>query len=92
MPTTDELVRSLVRHGENAGCAWQGEFRTRARCRTEPDKESPLWATDHPAIYYWTAESYSESQGYFVAFNGTINAAFKRGGNPRHSYRCVRDP
>jgi hypothetical protein len=92
MPTTEELVRSLGRHGENAGCAWQGEFRTRVQCGTEPDKESPLWATDHPAIYYWTADSYNDSQGYFVAFNGTVSAAYKLGGNPRHSYRCVREP
>ncbi len=25
MPTTDEIVRSLARHGQNAGCAWDGE-------------------------------------------------------------------
>jgi len=24
MPTTDELVRSMGRHGENAGCTWKG--------------------------------------------------------------------
>ena len=92
MPTTDELVRSLGRHGENAGCQWQGEFRQQVECALRPDKESPLWATDHPAIYYWTTDSFDESQGYFVAFNGTVSAAYKLSGNPRHSYRCVREP
>jgi hypothetical protein len=92
MPTTDELIRSLGRHGENASCTWQGEFRIQVQCLTEPDKESPLWATDHPAIYYWTADSYSESQGYYVSFNGWVNADYKLGGNPRHSYRCVKEP
>jgi len=92
MPTTDEVVRSLGRHGRNAGCEWDGEIRRQAPCDTLPDKESPLWATDHPAIYYWTADSYSEERGYFVAYNGTVNATYKPGGNPRHSYRCVREP
>ena len=92
MPTTDELVRSLVRHGESAGCAWNGERRSQAACEVRPDKESPLWATDCPVIYYWTADAYSENRGYYVAFNGMVNATVKSGGNPRHSYRCVRDP
>jgi hypothetical protein len=92
MPTTDELVRSLGRHGENAGCSWQGEYKVQVQCDTLPDKESPLWSTDHPVIYYWTAESYDERGGYFVAFNGTVNATYKLGGNPRHSYRCVKEP
>ena len=70
MPTTDELVRSLGRHGENAGCEWQEEFRAQVQCAVLPDKESPLWSTDHAAIYYWAADSF----------------------NPRHSYRCVREP
>jgi hypothetical protein len=92
MPTTDEIIRSLGRHGENAGCKWQGEFRQQVTCDVLPDKESPLWSTDHPVIYYWTADSYSEDRGYFVAYNGMVNATYKLGGNPRHSYRCVRQP
>ena len=92
MPTTDEVVRSLGQHGENAGCTWQGEFRRQVSCDVLPDKESPLWATDHPVIYYWTTDAYSERLGYFVAYNGTVNATHKLGGNPRHSYRCVKSP
>lgn len=92
MPTTEEIVRSLVRHGENTGCTWQGELGQQVTCVTLPDKESPLWATDHPVIYYWTADAYNENRGYFVAYNGTVNATHKLGGNPRHSYRCVREP
>ena len=92
MPTTDQVARSLGRHGANAGCTWQGEYRVQMECGVLPDKESPLWSTDQPVIYYWTADSYSEDDGYFVAFNGTVNAAYKLGGNPRHGYRCVRYP
>jgi hypothetical protein len=92
MPTTDEIVRSLGRHGANAGCAWQGEFGRQVTCAVLPDKESPLWRTDQPVIYYWSADEYNENRGYFVAFNGTVNATNKLGGNPRHGYRCVREP
>jgi hypothetical protein len=92
MPTTDEVIRSLGRHGVNAGCTWQGEFRKQVTCDVRPDKESPLWSTDRPVIYYWTADAHSEDRGYFAAYNGTVNAAYKLGGNPRHGYRCVREP
>ncbi len=92
MPTTDELVRSLGRHGENAGCTWQGELGIQVKCNRLPDKESPLWATDQAVIYYWSADSHSQERGYFVAYNGTVNASYKLGGNPRHGYRCVREP
>jgi hypothetical protein len=92
MPTTDELVRSLGRHGANAGCKWDGEFGRQVACSILPDKESPLWATDVSVIYYYSADSYSEERGYFVAYNGTVNATNKTGGNPRHGYRCVKEP
>ena len=92
MPTTAEVVGALGRHGQSATCLWQGEFGREVSCLTEPDKESPLWATDVSAIYYWTADSYSDSLGTFVSFNGFVNADNKLGGNPRHSYRCVREP
>ena len=92
MPTTDELVRSLGRHGENAGCAWQGEYRIQVECDTRPDKESPLWSTEVPVIYYWTVDEHDERRGYYVSFDGVVNASYKSGGNPRHGYRCVREP
>jgi hypothetical protein len=92
MPTTEELVRSLVRHGENAGCEWPVEVGRRAECRIRPDKESPLWAADMAPIYYWSQDSYNAEDAYFVSFNGVVNTAYKLGGNPRHGYRCVREP
>jgi hypothetical protein len=92
MPTVDEYVRSFARHGVNAGCIWDGEVHAQVKCETLPDKETPLWAPDLSPIYYWAAEEYNESQAYFVSYNGWVNTAYKAGGNPRHSYRCVRDP
>jgi len=92
MPTVDEYLRSMTRHEQNAGCHWDGEVRVQMQCETLPDKETPLWAPNLAPIYYWAAEEYNESEAYFVSFNGWVNKTFKAGGNPRHSYRCVRDP
>lgn len=89
MPTTAEVLQTLSRHGENAGCTWNGKLGF-AQCEMRPDKESPLWATDVPVIYYWTADSYDDRRGYFVSHNGAVNASHKSGGNPRHGYRCVK--
>jgi hypothetical protein len=57
MPTTDEMVRSLVKRGENAGCV-RNQEQGRASCRVWPDKETPTWASDQSAIYYWTGDEY----------------------------------
>ncbi|MBN1538435.1 MAG: hypothetical protein JW908_16995 [Anaerolineales bacterium] len=92
MPTVDDYARSLARHGINAGCVWQGEDNDQMDCEILPDKETPLWAPDLDPIYYWAAEEYDAREAYFVSYNGWVNTAHKSGGNPRHSYRCVRDP
>jgi hypothetical protein len=91
MPTVDEYVRSFVRHGENAGCAWRGEYIQRVTCDIQPDKETPLWAPNLAPIYYWAAEEYDERAAYFVSYNGFVNAAGKSSANTRHSYRCVKE-
>jgi len=90
MPTTDELVRSLVFRGENAGCQWDGRA-GRADCRHTPDKETPLWAPDQPPIYLWSGEEAGEDEAWYVSYNGRIAAQPKSWGNPRHGYRCVKE-
>jgi hypothetical protein len=96
MPTARELVRSLALHGENAGCALDPGFPdveyTRAACDVTPDKETPLWAPDLEPIYYWVADEHGEKEAFYVNYQGAIRAQPKRWGNPRHGYRCVRDP
>lgn len=92
MPTTQEVVRSLVRHGTNAGCTWDGKSPS-AECEILPDKESPLWATDYMPIYMWTRDEYDSTRARFVSYNGRgVLQQDKRWGNPRHGYRCVREP
>lgn len=90
MPTVDDYARSFARHGENAGCEWKGEPNEQMDCSVQPDKETPLWAPDLEPIYYWAAEESDERNAYFVSYNDWVNVTYKAGGNPRHSYRCVR--
>lgn len=90
MPTVDEFVGSLTRRGESAGCAWDGTI-GRTGCRTPPDKETPLWAPDQPPIYMWTSER-SDTDAWYVNYQGFVAHQSKAFGNPRHGYRCVREP
>lgn len=104
MPTTDEIVRSLVRGSENAGCTlrqaqggtWDGESGS-TTCKRQPNKETPLWAPDEEPIYYWSADEYDEEEAWYVPFTGggryggVISYQPKDWGNPRHGYRCVRE-
>ncbi len=91
MPTVNEYAQSLTRDGKNAGCFWYGEGKEEMECAVTPNKETPLWTPDLEPIYYWAAEESDESHAYFVSYNGWVNTTLKSGGNPRHSYRCVRD-
>ncbi len=90
MPTTDEIVRSLVIHNENAGCTWDSGS-VQAQCDKTPDKETPLWAPDQEPIYYWTADQASYRNAYYVSYNGWVHHQPKSWGNPRHGYRCVKE-
>jgi hypothetical protein len=91
LPTTDEIARSLAWHGENAGCSWDGE-EDRADCEIRPDKETPLWAPDMEPVYYWTADDLDAEEAYYINYQGRVDTQPKRWGNPRHGYRCVREP
>lgn len=96
LPTTDELIGSLMRHNENANCVRATSIlaapRGRASCDRTPDKETPLWAPDREPIYYWSADEFDADRAYFVSYSGAFNVQPKSWGNPRHSHRCVRAP
>jgi hypothetical protein len=92
MPTTDQIVRSLVRDGSQAGCTWDGVSQS-ARSQVTPDKETPLWVPGWSPIYLWSADEYDEQEAYYVSYHGSIiSYQPKSWGNPRHGYRCVREP
>jgi hypothetical protein len=96
MPTTDEIVRSLVRRGASAGCTWDGES-SHAECERQPNKDAPLWAPDEAPIYYWAADAFDEAKAWYVPYTGggryggMIDHQQKSWGNARHGYRCVRE-
>ena len=96
MPTADEVVRSLVRQGESAGCTWDGAS-AKADCLKQPNKDTPLWAPDEAPIYYWTADPFSAESAWYVPYTGglryggMIDHQPKDWGNARHGFRCVRD-
>jgi hypothetical protein len=92
MPTTQEIVRSLVRDGSHAGCTWDG-ISGSARCQVTPDKETPLWVPSWSPIYYWSADEYDAQEAFYVSYHGGIvSHQQKSWGTPRHGYRCVREP
>lgn len=89
MPTTDEVVRSLVRHGANAGCSWDRSV-GRPPCEVLPDKESPLWDPNVRLIYLWTAEEVNLGEAYFVIYHSEVDALWKFSATGSRGYRCVR--
>ncbi len=91
MPTVDELVRSLTRDGQSAGCTWSGST-GQLDCLFTPDKETPLWDPTAQPIYYWAADEFDAENAYYVSYNGFVSIQPKNFGNPRHGYRCVHTP
>jgi lipid-binding SYLF domain-containing protein len=90
LPTVDEIVRSLTRHGRNAGGAWDGGRRA-ATYRIRPDKETPLW-DPHTEIIYWWAEEVDAERAWRVVYNGLALPIPKRLGMGTQAFRAVRDP
>lgn len=90
LPTSDELVRSLVRGGADAGCT-PNEGLVDATCDRLPEKETPLWRPQASPIYLWAADEDGPNARY-VSFNGWVRQQPKAWGNSRHGYRCVREP
>jgi hypothetical protein len=89
MPSTDEVVRSLVTRSARAGCAWNGRT-GRQPCATLPDKETPLWNPRFPLIYLWTANEAGHSEAYDVTYNGVVRAMPRFTAPGSQGYRCVR--
>ena len=91
MPTVQEISRSLSLHNRNAKCEWDDES-GKLDCALNPDKETPLWAPDEPPVYYWAADEFDQENAYYVSYTGWVAYQPKNWGNPRHGYRCVKEP
>ncbi|HLA68428.1 MAG TPA: DUF1566 domain-containing protein [Bacteroidota bacterium] len=89
LPTVDEAVRSLVRHGTNAGGTWEPSSREPSY-EVIPDKESPLWKVHSPMIYWWTSTEVNDSVAYRIAYNGGVHAMPKKIRMGDFGFRAVR--
>jgi hypothetical protein len=89
LPTVEEAVRSMSRHGINSGGVWDGQLRA-ARYQAHPDKESPLWNVHSQVIYWWTATEINDEQAYMIVYDGKVWPRRKRFAPDYLGYRCVK--
>ena len=71
LPTVDEVVRSLHRHGRNANGIWDSKSGN-AEFQIVPDKESPLWDTHSKIIYWWTSTEVDTDRALRICYNGHV--------------------
>jgi hypothetical protein len=90
LPTADEAVRSMVRHGKNCGGIWN-QVVVRASYTTKPDKESPLWNPYSPIIYWWTSSELNSGRAYYIDFNGNVYPRDKNSNLGSQAFRAARD-
>jgi hypothetical protein len=91
LPTVDEAVRSMARHGRNSGGLWDEET-SEANYKTTPDKESPLWNVHSQVIYWWTATEVDEERVYIIVYDGEVWLRSKQFGPAYLGFRCVKQP
>jgi hypothetical protein len=91
LPTAEELVRSLCRHGRNAGGKWDG-VASKAQFSVTPDKESPLWDLHSKVIYWWTSTEVDTDHALRVCYNGHVVRLPKTAGYGYLGFRAVKDP
>ena len=89
LPTVEETVRSMARHGQNSGGVWDPEM-AKATYATTPDKESPLWNTHSQVIYWWTATEIDEERAYIIVYDGKVWPRAKHFSPDYLGFRCVR--
>ena len=89
LPTVEEAVRSMARHGVNSGGVWNEQTKV-ATYKVRPDKESPLWNVHSQVIYWWTATEIDEEKAYIIVYDGKVWPRHKRFAPAYLAYRCVR--
>jgi hypothetical protein len=90
LPTVEEAVRSMARHGSNCGGVWDPK-KEQAKYEIKPDKESPLWDTTSPIIYWWTATEKDENTAYMIIYNGVVYSAATDSQIGSRSFRVVKE-
>jgi hypothetical protein len=90
LPTIEEAVRSMTRHGQNCSGAWDS-VNSRASYSMKPDKESPLWNSHSVIIYLWTSSEYNSGRAFSIDFNGNTYRRNKTLNWGSQGFRAVRD-
>lgn len=91
LPTADEAVRSLTRHGQNAGGVWDAAAH-KATYTIQPDKETPLWDPHSMVIYWWSGDEIDEMYAYRIVYNGLVNRYRKDVAPDYFGFRCMKEP
>ncbi|MFC1879014.1 DUF1566 domain-containing protein [Chloroflexota bacterium] len=89
LPSVDEAVRSMARHGKNSAGVWDAE-NAEAAYQTTPDKESPLWNIYSQVIYWWTATEIDDEHAYIIVYDGKVWSRSKQFGPAYLGFRCVK--
>jgi len=89
LPTVEEAVRSMARHGQNCGGVWDAEI-GQAAYKTTPDKESPLWDVHSQVIYWWTATEVDADRAYIIVYDGKVWPRAKQIAPDYLGFRCVK--
>lgn len=91
LPTVDEAVRSMARHGQNSSGVWNAEA-FEATYSIVPDKETPLWNVHSQVIYWWTATEIDNTKAYIIVYDGKVWPRSKDFGPAYLGFRCVKLP
>ena len=69
LPSVEEAVRSMSRHGINSGGVWEAQ---RATYRVRPDKESPLWNVHSQDNLLRTATETDHERAQIIVYDGKV--------------------
>ena len=89
LPTVNEAIRSMSRHGQNSGGVWNAETGD-ATYEITPDKESPLWNIHSQVIYWWTATEVDKERAHIIVYDGKIWLRDKQTDLAYLGFRCVK--
>jgi len=90
LPTVDDAVRSMSRHGQNSGGIWDAET-NRVTYKTTPDKEAPLWNIHSQVIYWWMSTDVDDERAYIIVYDGKVLLRNKQVDLAYLGFRCVKN-
>ena len=89
LPTVEEAVRSMHRHGKN--CGGQLDEDGNPQYKINPDKETPLWNPHTQIIYWWTKDTVDSDHAYIITYNGKVWKREKRFRAGDLGFRAVKE-